>query len=449
MRTFAEDADSLKWLFLDLNSYFASVEQQLTPSLRNRPIAVAPVMSDSTCAIAASYEAKAFGIKTGTPIWEAKEKCPDLVVVPARHDIYVRFHHRIVAAVNGVIPVARVESVDEMGCRLPDHLRKRGVALDLGRRVKAAILDSVGPCLRCSVGVAPNRFLAKVATELRKPDGLTAIGLGELPGPLLKLVPRDLPGIGANMERRLLRAGIVDLAGLWNLSPRDARRIWHGVAGDGFWHMLHGFDLPARETQRRTIGHSRVLDPDLRMTDRARLVARRLAVKAATRLRRMDHVAGSLAMSARDEAGQRYGGDFRLGPTQDNDAILAALDALWKRHVELAPFGFRGPRRLKKVSVVLYDLAPLADTTLDLFAQRRDAAAAPLGKVVDLVHAPKLGDTRRTLLSASLDTLNKRYGRDTVSVGVMSDKPGEGKRLDYLGAKVAFTRIPDIAEFAE
>lgn len=443
MRT-TDDPDLLRWLFLDLNSYFASVEQQLDPALRRRPIAVAPVMSDSTCAIAASYEAKAFGIKTGTPIWEAKEKCPDLIVVPARHDIYVRFHHRIVAAVKSVIAVTRVESVDEMGCRLPEDKRGRAAALELGRQVKRAILAAAGPCLRCSVGVAPNRFLAKVATELEKPDGLVAIGLGELPGPLLTLKLRDLPGIGANMERRLLRAGVGDMQSLWNLAPRAARRNWGGVTGDGFWYMLHGFDLPPKETQRRTIGHSRVLEPDLRQTDKARLVARRLAAKAAARLRRMDYVAGHVAISARSETGQRYFGDFRLGGTQDSAAILEALDKLWARHVTAW-----SPRRLKKVSVVLHELLPLADTTLDLFAERREMAPPPMGKVTSLIAMPRRGDTRATLLSAKLDALNKRYGRDTVGFGVLSDKPGGGKELDYLGAKVAFTRIPDLAEFVE
>jgi hypothetical protein len=158
--------------------------------------------------------------------------------------------------------------------------------------------------------------------------------------------------------------------------------------------MLHGFDLPAKETQRRTIGHSRVLDPDLRQADKARLVARRLAAKAAARLRRMGYVASHVAISARSEAGQRYFGDFRLGATQDSAAILEAVDRLWARHVTAW-----SPRRLKKVSVVLHDLTPLADTTLDLFAARRDPAPVPMGKVVQLVEAPRLGDTRGALLS--------------------------------------------------
>jgi DNA polymerase IV len=87
--------DGLRWLFVDMNSFFASCEQQQEPDLRGKPIAVAPMLVDSTCAIAASYEAKAFGITTGTPIWEAKKRCPHLTVVQARPKLYVEYHHRI------------------------------------------------------------------------------------------------------------------------------------------------------------------------------------------------------------------------------------------------------------------------------------------------------------------------------------------------------------------
>ena len=90
-----EPVSELRWLFLDLNSYFASVEQQENPALRGKPVAVVPMMADSTCAIAASYEAKAYGVKTGTPVYEAKKMCPGLKLVLARHDVYVDYHHRI------------------------------------------------------------------------------------------------------------------------------------------------------------------------------------------------------------------------------------------------------------------------------------------------------------------------------------------------------------------
>src|ERR1700685_287234 len=108
----------LRWLFLDLNSYFASVEQELRPELRDRPMAVVPLLADTTCCIAASYEAKSYGVRTGTQVGEAKRLCPGIVLVEARHELYVDYHHRVVEAVESCLPVTSVMSIDEMACRL-------------------------------------------------------------------------------------------------------------------------------------------------------------------------------------------------------------------------------------------------------------------------------------------------------------------------------------------
>ena len=113
----------LKWLFFDLNSYFASVEQQENPALRGKPVAVVPMQSDYTCAIAASYEAKAYGIKTGTRILDAKQMCPNLICVPARHDIYVQYHNRILEEFIKLAPINKVWSIDELSSRLPPSKR--------------------------------------------------------------------------------------------------------------------------------------------------------------------------------------------------------------------------------------------------------------------------------------------------------------------------------------
>ena len=147
----------LNWLFVDLNSYFASVEQETRPELRGKPIGIVPMMADTTCCIAASYEAKAFGVKTGTIVGEAKKMCPGLVLVEARHQVYVEFHHRIVEAVESCLPVTAVMSIDEMACRLMGRERPLLAAMELGRQVKARILERVGPMMRSSVGLATNR----------------------------------------------------------------------------------------------------------------------------------------------------------------------------------------------------------------------------------------------------------------------------------------------------
>ena len=165
----------LNWLFVDMNSFFASVEQDARPELRGRPVGIVPMMADTTCCIAASYEAKSFGVKTGTMVADAKRMCPGLVLVEARHELYVAYHHRIVEAVESCLPVTAVRSVDEMACRLMGRERPLLAAMKLGRQVKARILERVGPMMRSSVGLATNRYLAKVASDMEKPDGLVAL----------------------------------------------------------------------------------------------------------------------------------------------------------------------------------------------------------------------------------------------------------------------------------
>src|SRR5262245_20244500 len=121
----------LNYLFVDMNSYFASVEQHERPELRGRPVAVVPVKAETTCCIAASYEAKRFGVKTGTMVRDARQMCPELCVVEARPRRYVETHHRIVEAVESCLPVATVMSIDEMICKLLGGEREPGAAVTL------------------------------------------------------------------------------------------------------------------------------------------------------------------------------------------------------------------------------------------------------------------------------------------------------------------------------
>src|SRR5688572_22993512 len=121
----------LRSLFIDFNSYFASVEQQVNPELRGKPIAVVPMLADTTSAIAASYEAKRFGVKTGTLIADAKRMCPDLILVKAGHVSYIEYHHRLVEVVESVIHVKKVMSIDEMACELIGSMRNEERAIEI------------------------------------------------------------------------------------------------------------------------------------------------------------------------------------------------------------------------------------------------------------------------------------------------------------------------------
>ncbi len=457
----------LRWLYLDLNSYFASVAQQLDPALRGRPVAIAPVDTDATSAIAASYEAKAFGIRTGTPIWEAKAKCRDLIVVPACHEQYVRFHHAIIAEVERHVPVTAVCSIDEVACRLCDNENDADGVRALARRIKAGIAANVGTELRSSIGVAPNRLLAKMAADMEKPDGLTVLDDACRERRLLALQPNDVPGVGRNMERRLAAAGVVTMAGILSLTPREARTVWGSVWGERLHWLLKGVDLPELATQRRTIGHSHVLGPDTRAPERARLVARRLCLKAATRLRRMECRTAFVVLSVKGE-GARSGGGAAPGdrdPTtggsgaftsgtapawsgrmaalpggrwshgqslvaaHDSFTLLDVLDGLWTRMRAELP-----DARYRQVAVTFLELTDAAETQLALFDAKEGGGVAVTPGT----------ERRRLALSTAIDAMNTRFGRDAVTVG--HDSRGATRSS---GPKIAFTRIPELAEFRE
>jgi len=419
------------WLFLDFNSYFASVEQQENPALRGRPIIVVPVESDFTCAIAASYQAKAFGIRTGTQVREARLRCPGLICVNASHDLYVRYHHRVLEEIDRHMPVEMVASIDEMACRLTGRWRSPDNALAMARSIKAGLAERIGPYLTCSIGISGNRFLAKVATDLQKPDGLVLLHPADLPGPLLDLVPRDLPGIGANLEKRLHRHGIRTMADLWARDAAALRTIWGGIEGERFWQALRGIENPPAATIRRSLGHSHVMSPEDRPASRAEIVARRLLLKAADRLRREGYLAGAMTLSARVEHGDSHHLDARFPITSDSLSLQRVFVGLWS-DLQRSTRG----ARLKKVGITFQDLVP-ADRPrqLELFADNaRPAPGRPAQSEQE----------KRDRLSAAMDLLNSRYGRDTVTLGIMPSATGK-----FMGNKVAFTRVPDQRDFNE
>ena len=234
----------LRWLYLDLNSYFASVEQQLNPALRGKPVAVGPEKVNSGTIIAASYEAKAFGIKTGMKVGEARQRCPGLIFADGDHSRYANCHEKIIAEVWRHIPVTHVCSIDEVACRLLDNENGCDQAMALARRIKAAIRANVGECLSSSVGIAPSRLLAKMAADMQKPDGLTVIEARDLPHALLPLSLRDIPGVGPRMEARLNARGITTMAQFLSQNPQQAGSAWGSVVGTRLWHALSGLDLP-------------------------------------------------------------------------------------------------------------------------------------------------------------------------------------------------------------
>ncbi len=407
------------WLYIDFDSYFASCEQLLRPELRGKPVAVVPVIADTTCAIAASYEAKAFGVKTGTRIWEAKQRCPGLILVPARHEAYVLLHEQAKEAIETCHPITAVCSIDEIACRLGGRDRVPHAARALALEIKEKLADAIGETLHCSIGIAANMFLAKIAADFDKPNGLSMLLPEDMPGPLLDLDLTDLTGIAKAMEARLHQAGIRTMPDLWPLSPHEFHRLWGGIEGERYWYKLHGYDLPGFGTQKATIGHSRVLEPKLRDPALAHYVAKRLLLKAVSRMRRTRYCAGSLELGVRFMDRSSWHARQRINASDDSLIFLRVLASLWQQLLDKA-----NARAILKVGITLSELIEVEHATGDLFTwNTRPRPKADLSQAIDKVH--------------------QRFGRKALTIGY------EPAILADLGTKIAFTRVPDQDEFEE
>jgi DNA polymerase IV len=435
--------DNLRTFFVDFNSYFASVQQQIDPALRGKPVGVVPVMAETSCCIAASVEAKRFGVKTGTSVRDARKLCPGIVLIHAQHEVYVHYHHLAVAAVDRIVPVRQVMSIDEMECELPTRWRTREKATEIAAAVKKEILSTVGDQLHTSIGVAPNTLLGKLASDMQKPNGLVILEAKDLPHALFHLKLQDITGIGHSMLARLNHGGIHSVEQLY-AAPRDVlHTVWGGMMGDEMYDKLRGVWYAPRETVARSLGHSHVLPPELRNPAGAFGVLNRLTQKAAMRLRKQGFYAMAMSVSVRTDhryrtnAPETNGGhrDTRFGETQNTQFFLHTLDTLWQS-------GLCNLQHPKAVGMVLHGLVPAAMHTLSLFDEVDEPpnpsalSTMPTRTSAHVQNAKAVRNPARLL--AAMDIINKTQGKNALYFATAHNS------LNNAPMRIAFNRIPDI-----
>lgn len=253
-------------MHIDLNSCFATVEQQANPLYRGKPLVVAAYITDRGCILAASREAKKLGIKTGMRVFEGKALSPNLIVLPPDPPKYRFVNRKLLVLFEGYTSEIEVWSIDEMVLKMRGSPRLTGgkgveeQMVAIAREIKLRIKEEIGEWLTVSIGIAPNRYLAKIGSNLHKPDGLDIITEKNIKDVLESLQLEGLTGIKEGYGRRLRQAGITTPLALFRTEVRPLKHAFASKIGYDWWLMLHGWETDTFDRdETKTIGHSYAL----------------------------------------------------------------------------------------------------------------------------------------------------------------------------------------------
>lgn len=404
-------------MHIDLNSCFASVEQQANPLIRGKPVVVAAYTTGNGCILAVSAEAKKLGIKTGMAVREGKNMYPRLVVLPPDPEKYRWVNHRLRALLSSYTAHLSVESIDEMVMDLAGTpALTRQSATNIACEIKQRIKNEIGDWLTVSVGIAPNRYLAKVASGLHKPDGLDSITEETLEKMLSTIELEDLCGIKNGIGMRLRRAGITTPILLSQAPATILIKALHSKTGYSWWLRFHGWedgvlykDFESRADLQKTFGQSFALGtPRLPTDPQLWKILSQLIVKMGRRLRTDKFVARGVSVSCffRDSS-------YWLKAKTLNVPLFADSDFFHYAHALLLQAPIKTVRIL---AITSFDLVPEGTGQLPLWDT----------------------DSKKRKITKALDAIADRFGEFTVTPGRMLSM--EQKVLD----RIAFGRIREL-----
>ncbi len=412
-------------IHLDMNSYFASVEQQANPLLRGRPLGVCAYLHKNGCVIAASIEAKARGMKVGMTMEEAKGMIPDAVFIENDPPKYRAVTSRVFGILHETCDRVEHYSIDESFLDMTGWVRDPAEAAFLMARVRRRIHDEVGEWLRCSIGIAPTRFLAKLASELEKPSGLSVITHENLDEVLSRLDLEDIHGVGRRMRKRIEALGINTPI---ELKRAPIANLMHafGINGYMLWAKLNATDIEEVDADPgppKSIGHSYCVPMSANRQGKIRAILAKLAEKAARRMRREELFAGAVSVGVgfRDEGGRMRGefppfpphpspfsgggdSDFTRfdEPVDDSFTLVGAamnlLDGMWD-----------GKQAVSFLAVTFSEFGSPSG--------QMEFVASGVGRRCVGRPTPDATTQRRPSLSRAMDAIKDKYGDEALILG--------------------------------
>ena len=387
-------------LHMDMNAFFASVEQQSDPALRGKAIAVIGSAS-RTVITTASYEARAFGVKTGMNTWEAGHKCPHLIFVFGNNRKYAHTSTMIMTMLHDFTPLVEVFSIDEAFLDVTGSVGLFGSPEQIAALIKSRIRETFG--LTCSIGIAPNKLLAKLASEMQKPDGLTVIRPEEVSTVLEKVPIQDLCGIGARTQKQLELLGIRTCGNLGRF-PLEMLRRKFGITGERLHYMGLGIDdspvVPAEDAEEvKSVGHSMTFERDISERKNILKYLLQLSEMVGRRARRYGVAGKTVHITVRYADFTTFGRQqTRKTPTGNSEEIFAEAVAI------LNTFTLTQPVRLLGVRIT--NLCYRREQ-LPLFAEER----------------------KKVLATGAMDMVNDKFGEHTVTFGSILDSEEKGSHV--------------------
>lgn len=291
-------------MHIDLNSCFASIEQQAHPHLRNRPVAITNRLTKNACIITCSYEAKALGVKVGMRFSDAKKLAPEIIMVESDPAKYHFVYCQLTKIMKSYSPKVKMKSIDEGVIDFHNLNTTKRPLTEIALEIKARLRSEVGNYMRCNIGIGPNQFLAKLAAGLNKPDGLDIISADNLIETLSKLELTDLPGIADHYSARLKAHGIFNPVQFFKAEADFLhRQVFKSIVGQ-YWHdRLHGYEVDDIKSTKGVVGRQFVMDGAT--NDEQKILAR------------LQHLSQSTGMKLRannlDARGVAVWCDFRNG----------------------------------------------------------------------------------------------------------------------------------------
>lgn len=396
-------------MHIDINSCFATIEQQANPFLRGKSVAVAAYATKNGCILAASYPAKAFGVKTGMRVKDGLALCPNMIILPPDPPKYRFIHKKMHALLNKYSLSVHPKSIDEF---VVDFKSKNSQSsnrnlLNVGLEIKERIKKEIGSAITVSIGISTNGFLAKTAASYKKPDGLFEINKGNFYQVYESLKLTNLCGIKNANAARLSSAGIYDVLGFYNADLQKLKIAFRSI-NSYYWLMrLHGFEIDDYLFERKSFGSQYALTYPYETFEELRPILTKLTEKTARRLRNKNYFAGGIHLSIlfRDHTYWHHGMKLAYPVFSSNDFTKLVYKLFFMCPV-------KKPVRL--LSVTVFNLQKNKNLQLDLTTDviKKQNLTKALDKINNL-----FGDY--TITPARIIN-NEGYVLDRIAFGVIS-----------------------------